>query len=356
MAGTDPGSGSRPLSLDELYEIGRAPILARCMALLGNSADAEDATQEVFRRAAEHLDHIHTPLHWMLRVASNVCYEEQRRRRRESSLLDRERVLLHATPGLDTDADVCDWSALRRLLQRLSPSERAVLGHRWMWGATFEETAGDLSIASSTARNLMLRVRRKIGDEVQRHLSGVGSALVMPLADVRMLARDVRSWWMAVQRTPALQRRALGLALLGSLAIPAALCLPGVGRPPHAQAPPPPRALHMPARGAAIVVEVGARSSRGVRLLTLNAVPSSGARVAVNGGAAARTASRSGPDNKTPVYTGLNFDAGLHKMPTRQVAVIPAGASKVAGSEGVSVPYNVTVGVPVSPVTTRVLD
>src|SRR5258708_7747136 len=127
------------------------PVRARCRALLHSDHDAEDAAHEVFRRAAERASELEWTRAWLLRVATNVCLDELKRRRREQRAVDREGSSLRVAPS-DLAESVVDPSALRRLLARLTTAERAVVERRWLRGVTLEEAAGDLGIASSTAR------------------------------------------------------------------------------------------------------------------------------------------------------------------------------------------------------------
>lgn len=133
-----------------------AEVLRRCLVLLGNPHDAEDATQEVFARAAVAG---RGDLDWLFGVASHVCMDEYRRRSRLDRALARAGV----------DGDVADPESAataevltEQMLQRLSPTEQRLLRHRVTTAATLDETAAALGIAASTARNLAMRIRQKL--------------------------------------------------------------------------------------------------------------------------------------------------------------------------------------------------
>src|SRR5712691_294958 len=70
-----------------LYERFRRPIYTYVYRLLGNQEDAADATQEVFLRACrswEHLRDRENLSEWLFRVATNLCIDLIRRRKRFS--------------------------------------------------------------------------------------------------------------------------------------------------------------------------------------------------------------------------------------------------------------------------------
>jgi len=70
-----------------LYERYRRPIYTYIYRLLGNQEDAADATQEVFLRAClswENLRDRQNLVEWLYRVATNLCIDLIRRRKRLS--------------------------------------------------------------------------------------------------------------------------------------------------------------------------------------------------------------------------------------------------------------------------------
>ena len=55
-----------------------------CLRMMGSQQPAEDATQEAFISAYRHIDRMRGPSlrSWLLRIASNACIDELRRRKR----------------------------------------------------------------------------------------------------------------------------------------------------------------------------------------------------------------------------------------------------------------------------------
>src|SRR5262245_30362975 len=70
--------------LTQLYRTYGPVIYARCCRILGDSAAAEDATQETFVRVYHHLDgapDVTSALGWIYRIATNYCLNEVRDRK-----------------------------------------------------------------------------------------------------------------------------------------------------------------------------------------------------------------------------------------------------------------------------------
>lgn len=73
------------VALDELMRRYKHPILNFCYRLLGNAADADDMTQEVFVRVYQHrakLDPNRPFTTWLFAVARNLCLDRLRYRKR----------------------------------------------------------------------------------------------------------------------------------------------------------------------------------------------------------------------------------------------------------------------------------
>src|SRR5918911_3415258 len=83
--GSDFASKDAGLTLTMLYEQFRRPIHSYVYRLLGNQEDADDITQEVFVRACTSWDGLYerdrlSP--WLYRIATNLCVDLLRRRKR----------------------------------------------------------------------------------------------------------------------------------------------------------------------------------------------------------------------------------------------------------------------------------
>jgi RNA polymerase sigma factor (sigma-70 family) len=68
--------------LSELYSSYGHLVFQRCLRLLGDPADAEDAMHDVFVRAHRARGPSRSTLIWLYRVATNCCFDRLRSRRR----------------------------------------------------------------------------------------------------------------------------------------------------------------------------------------------------------------------------------------------------------------------------------
>ena len=236
-------------SSDELYARCYEPVHIRCRVMLGSAADAEDAVQEVFRRHAELGCEVERPLAWMLRVASNVCLDELKRRRREHRALQREGLHVAAGSADPTDA-LAEPVVLHGMLDRLTPAELAVVAHRFEEGVTLAEAAVHMGIAASTARNLLMRARTKIGADLQRYCDGLGAQVALPLIHLRSRFRGggaLTGRMRAAARTDS-------VSWLVTMAMPAIIA---GGFATHGVAAPAAVAPHLPAAAQHVLAETG---------------------------------------------------------------------------------------------------
>jgi RNA polymerase sigma-70 factor (ECF subfamily) len=85
VVGGNAREGAPPgLSLASLYEAYVGAVLARCQYLLRNTAEAEDATQEVFMRALAAADGFRgdaSALTWLITIATRHCLNLLRSKR-----------------------------------------------------------------------------------------------------------------------------------------------------------------------------------------------------------------------------------------------------------------------------------
>lgn len=159
------------VTLEALYERHAAQVLRHAYFLLGNREDAEDITQETFLRAHRAL---HTfaarshPLTWLLRITTNLCYDQRRQCLRQQK---GEAVLpaLESMPDISTQVEQADTTRqLLRVLDGLPLSDRTVLVLHLLEGMTYVQIAQVLNCNRYAAKMRTLRALRRFRERAER--------------------------------------------------------------------------------------------------------------------------------------------------------------------------------------------
>ena len=156
----------------DAFEDQRTVLLGLAYRLLGSRADAEDVVQEAWLRWSRS-DPPDNPAAWLRTVVTRLCLDELRsaRARRESYVGPWLPEPLLAADGslgpLDT-AELRDSLSLGflLLLERLSPSERAVFVLREAFALPYDQVAAAVGKEAPTCRQLHSRARGKLGDDL----------------------------------------------------------------------------------------------------------------------------------------------------------------------------------------------
>jgi RNA polymerase sigma factor (sigma-70 family) len=140
-----------------LYRRHVSMVYQICLMLLKNVPDAEDATQNVFRKVMEQDKPFRDPEHekaWLIVTARNECRDQLKhwwRRNRES-----ETALLHVSSRQPED------NGLKELIWELPEQDRLVLYLYYYQGYTAQEIAELLGKNPSTVRTWLVRARKKL--------------------------------------------------------------------------------------------------------------------------------------------------------------------------------------------------
>jgi RNA polymerase sigma factor (sigma-70 family) len=147
--------------------------------LLGRPADAEDMVQESWLRYDRAPEEVQDPRAWLLRVVTRLCLDQLRsareRHEQAAGIWLPEPVLTGdsvAEDPLETveRRELLSLGALA-MLQRLSPTERAVLVLHEAVGLTHAEIGAVLGASEAGSRQLLVRARRRIAAEPARQPS-----------------------------------------------------------------------------------------------------------------------------------------------------------------------------------------
>lgn len=151
--------------------------------LMHNQEDAEDAVQEAFLKAFEHLDQFREEAKfstWLTRIAMNqaLMILRKRRTKREMSI-DSD---FQSEDG-DLPFEIADWAPnpedlyrtvqlreiLREALQKLGPGLRVVFVLRDIEGLTIQQTAETLELSVVAVKARLFRARLQLRERLSRY-------------------------------------------------------------------------------------------------------------------------------------------------------------------------------------------
>jgi RNA polymerase sigma-70 factor, ECF subfamily len=154
---------------------------------LGNSSENEDAVQEIFLRAftALHKFDLKYPFGpWILRIATNYCIDQLRRRKGRKTQLwselneyDQERLLKDLSQEGDMGSSNAEWTegyakVAQALLDGLNPKYRVAFVLRELEERTYEEIAEALGTSEVAARVRVSRARSELQKKFRAYLAG----------------------------------------------------------------------------------------------------------------------------------------------------------------------------------------
>ncbi len=152
--------------LVEHYE---TPVYNLCYRMLGSPQEAEDAAQETFWRAYRNM-HRYDPkrsfITWLLSIAAHYCIDQHRKHR--VNVMPLEGYVEDTSPDPSpnpeqTASQSQEAAALRTLLDRLKPQDRAAIVLRYWYDFSEVEIAQSLNLTVSAVKSRLHRARQTIG-------------------------------------------------------------------------------------------------------------------------------------------------------------------------------------------------
>jgi RNA polymerase sigma-70 factor (ECF subfamily) len=159
--------------MEDVYTELRPLLFSIAYRMLGSVADAEDVVQESFIRYATTDASIESPRAYLSAITTRLCIDQLRsaRVRRETYVgewLPEPLVTDEASPEQSAiDADSLSMSFLL-VLERLSPTERAVFLLHDVFGYDYGEVAGMVERSPDNCRQIGVRARRHVYDHAPR--------------------------------------------------------------------------------------------------------------------------------------------------------------------------------------------
>ena len=165
----------------QLVETYQTHVYNLCYRMLGEVESAEDASQETFLRAFQHLhryDHGRPFATWLLSIAAHYCIDRLRRRRFTFLSTDQgedgESIELPdpAAPNPESESIRHEQrEQMQGFLQELNSMDRAAIVLRYWHDYSEVEIANSLHLTVSAVKSRLHRARRELG----RLLAGRGN-------------------------------------------------------------------------------------------------------------------------------------------------------------------------------------
>lgn len=154
-----------------LVEKYQRPVFSLCYRMLGNSKAAEDAAQESFIRAYNHLkryDPDRSFATWLLSIASHYCIDQMRKRRLDTistDALPAEIIADHNTPNPENEFRSREKEAMiQKLLNELKPTDRAAIILRYWHQYSEVEIAESLNLSIGAVKSRLFRARQALAN------------------------------------------------------------------------------------------------------------------------------------------------------------------------------------------------
>jgi RNA polymerase sigma-70 factor, ECF subfamily len=173
-------------AFNQIVDRYQALVFRVCYRILGDSGRAEDATQDTFIKAYSAFDQYHggSFKSWIMRIATNRCYDMIRsERRRPAASLDAQPVESEPTWSTEPVTENPDSFAsrsqlsehLERALQELSYEQRTAVILFDIHGYRYEEIAEITGTSLGTVKSRLSRGRIRLreilrADETSREL------------------------------------------------------------------------------------------------------------------------------------------------------------------------------------------
>jgi RNA polymerase sigma factor (sigma-70 family) len=157
-----PGSRRQKKSFDAAFEsfyrehVGE--VYQYALAVLGNSADAEDVTQQTFLnayRAFQRGERPRKPHNWLIKIAHNVCRMRWRRSGRRPQEVPLDRAAEPVAPDNESES----LEEVLTALARLPFNQRAAIVMREVEGRSYAEIAEVLDTTVPAVEALLFRAR-----------------------------------------------------------------------------------------------------------------------------------------------------------------------------------------------------
>jgi RNA polymerase sigma-70 factor (ECF subfamily) len=146
------------------------PVFNLCYRMLGDPYEAEDAAQEAFIRALKNIKRYDTnrPFStWLLSIAAHYCIDQLRKRRAKIISIEEnpDIYIQDFSPGPELLTIMNeDQNRIWKILDTLSPIDRAAVILRYWNELSYEEIAQSLSLTVSAVKSRLHRSRQTLAE------------------------------------------------------------------------------------------------------------------------------------------------------------------------------------------------
>ncbi|MGH2730036.1 MAG: RNA polymerase sigma factor [Actinomycetota bacterium] len=234
-----------PVAYDEIYKRHRPRVARICIRMLGDSRDAEEASQEAFLKAYQALGRFNGTYQlgaWLARIAANVCFDHLRARARAGQVVSLpfgHDVL--DTAGPPEEVVIGRDPRIGEAIDQIQPLHARALKLRVLDGLSHKEMAGRLAMSPEQVKALLHRARtsfKKAWDKAE----GWALAPILALRLGRTQTSDTGPQLVPVGQSfsPMLAERVAASAVMLAVALSGAPSSPveaGTGSRPGREAP-----------------------------------------------------------------------------------------------------------------------
>lgn len=159
--------GGDPHAYGELVDRYKNAIYHHCFAMVRDEDAAEDIAQETFITAYYKL-HLYNPSYrlstWFFKIATNKALNWLKKASREIAADDELLASIASThPGPDI---LAEHTELHDAIDKLQPSQRAVISLYYWQGLSYQEIATVLSVPVGSVRGWMYRAKEELRKEL----------------------------------------------------------------------------------------------------------------------------------------------------------------------------------------------
>ena len=162
------------MDVEELYRRYGDIVLGRCRTLLGNDADAQETTQEIFLRLHRYRDSFRgeaSPTTYLFKVTTTTCLNRIRRRKRRPEDLVEELPPLPYHDALLAPLEVRDL--VQRVLGLADERTQLCVVHHYVDGMTYEEIGEILGLSAAAVRKRVGVFKQSLKNDAPAWLSEV---------------------------------------------------------------------------------------------------------------------------------------------------------------------------------------